>query len=258
MDAVLLSGGVPKPDEPLYPYTKGKPKALINIGGIPMIQWVLDAIEAAKTVSKVVVVGMSPENNLTSTKISAYIPSKGDLLENVRLGVVELTEQNPESGHALIVSSDIPAVTAESIDWVVNKSSESDKDLYYSIITRQIMEARFPDSNRSYTRLRDVEVCGGDMNVVRMLKVAGDDELYRNIMDARKNVFKQASLIGYDTLFYLLIRRFDLKSAVKQVEKRLNITGEAVLCPYAEVGMDVDKPHQLEILRADLDKKTVV
>ncbi len=120
------------------------------------------------------------------------------------------------------------------------------------------MEARFPDSNRSYTRLKDVEVCGGDMNVVRMSKLTGDDELYRKIMDARKNVFKQASLIGYDTLLYLLTRRFDLNSAVKQVEKRLNITGEAVLCPYAEVGMDVDKAHQLEILRADLEKKTSV
>jgi len=258
MDAVLLSGGVPKPDDPLYPYTKGEPKALIKIGGKPMIQWVLDAIELAEAVSNLVVVGMSPENNLTSTKISAYIPSKEDLLENVRLGVVEITNHNPEAGHALIISSDIPAITAESIDWVVNKSSKSDKDLYYSIITRQVMEEKFPDSKRSYTRLKDVEVCGGDMNVVRTSKLTGDDELYIKILDARKSVFKQASLIGYDTLLYLLIRRFDLESAVKQVEKRLNITGEAVLCPYAEVGMDVDKPHQLEILRAELEKKTAV
>jgi hypothetical protein len=36
---------------------------------------------------------------------------------------------------------------------------------------------------------------------------------------------------------------------------RLNITGKAVVCPYAEVGMDVDKPHQLEIMREDLKKR---
>ncbi len=36
---------------------------------------------------------------------------------------------------------------------------------------------------------------------------------------------------------------------------RLNITGRAIVCPYAEVGMDVDKPHQLEIMRADLKKR---
>ena len=258
MDAVVLSGGIPKQDEPLFQYTQGEPKALVDIGGKPMIQWVLDALEQAETVTNVVIVGLSPENNLTCSKINAYIPSENDLLKNVRIGVIELAKQNPESTHALIVSSDIPAITAESIDWVVKNSTKSDKDLYYSIITRQVMAARFTDSNRSYTRLKDVEVCGGDMNVVRMSKLTGDDELYRKIMDARKNVFKQASLIGYDTLLYLLTRRFDLNSAVKQVEKRLNITGEAVLCPYAEVGMDVDKAHQLEILRADLENKTSV
>jgi hypothetical protein len=29
----------------------------------------------------------------------------------------------------------------------------------------------------------------------------------------------------------------------------------AVICPYAEVGMDVDKPVQLEMMRADLAKR---
>jgi hypothetical protein len=59
-------------------------------------------------------------------------------------------------------------------------------------------------------------------------------------------------LIGYDTLLLLLLRRITIEGAVKKVTSRLNITGRAILCPYAEVGMDVDKPHQLEILRADL------
>jgi hypothetical protein len=36
---------------------------------------------------------------------------------------------------------------------------------------------------------------------------------------------------------------------------RLNITGKAIVCPYAEVGMDVDKLFQLEIMREDLKKR---
>jgi NDP-sugar pyrophosphorylase family protein len=42
MDAVITAGGVPQPDELLYPYTL-KPKALLEIDGKPMVQWVLDA-----------------------------------------------------------------------------------------------------------------------------------------------------------------------------------------------------------------------
>ncbi len=45
MDAIVIAGGVPTPVEPLYPYTQGKPKALLDLCGKPMIQWVLDALE---------------------------------------------------------------------------------------------------------------------------------------------------------------------------------------------------------------------
>jgi hypothetical protein len=38
------------------------------------------------------------------------------------------------------------------------------------------------------------------------------------------------------------------------VSKRLGLRGRAVVCPYAEIGMDVDKPFQLEIMRADLSR----
>jgi hypothetical protein len=36
------------------------------------------------------------------------------------------------------------------------------------------------------------------------------------------------------------------------VTEKMDITGKAVISPYAELGMDVDKPHQLEIVRAEL------
>jgi hypothetical protein len=62
-------------------------------------------------------------------------------------------------------------------------------------------------------------------------------------------------LIGFDTLFLLLFRMVTLDEAAQKVTKRLNIKGRAIVCPYAEVGMDVDKPFQLEILRKDLARR---
>ena len=40
MDAIVTAGGIPMPGEPLYEYTNGSPKALLDIAGKPMIQWV--------------------------------------------------------------------------------------------------------------------------------------------------------------------------------------------------------------------------
>jgi len=84
------------------------------------------------------------------------------------------------------------------------------------------------------------------------------DELWDRIIAARKSVFKQAALLGYGNLFLLLSRQLTIEGAVKRVTKRMDITGQAVFSPYAEPGMDVDKPHQLEILRADLMSKQQV
>src|SRR3972149_4313418 len=61
VDAIVIAGGIPKPDEPLYPLTQGKSKALLDIAGQPMIQWVLDALSEAQTIRRVVVIGLEDD-----------------------------------------------------------------------------------------------------------------------------------------------------------------------------------------------------
>lgn len=252
MDAIVAAGGVPQPGEPLYEYTQGGYKALLDVAGKPMIQWVLNALDEAATVDQIVVIGLPEGTGVTCSKCIAYMPDQGEMLDNIRAGVKKMLALNPGTQHVLSVSSDIPAVTVEAINWVVQAALETDHDLYYNLITRQVMEARFPSSRRSYTRIKGMEVCGGDVNVIRAITVAYNEELWQRIIAARKNVFKQAALIGYDVLLLLLLRAITLDNGVKIASKRLGIKGRAILCPYAEVGMDIDKPHQLEILRADL------
>jgi GTP:adenosylcobinamide-phosphate guanylyltransferase len=250
--AIITAGGIPKPDEPLYPYTQGSSKALLDICGKPMIQWVVDAICAAQKIEKVVIVGLSPQDGIHGDKVAAFVPNQGTMLQNLRAGMFKIMEIDPQARHTLVASSDIPAITPEMVDWEIDTASRTDLDAYYTIIRKEVMEKRFPNSRRSYTRLKDMQVCGGDMNVVRTMIASGNDPLWERIIAARKNAFKQASLIGYDTLLLLLLRQIDLPQAVERVTRRLNLSAQALISPYAEIGMDVDKPSQLEMLRADL------
>ena len=204
MDAIVTAGSIPKPDDPLYQFTQGKHKALLDIGGKPMIQWVLDALCGAETIERLVVIGLPPDSPVTCSKTMSFIPNQGGMLDNIRGGVKEVLALNPDANHTIIVSSDIPAITPEIINWAVTTAMETNEDLYYNLVTRQVMEARYPTSNRSFVRLKDVEVCGGDMNVVRTAIVTGNEELWERIVAARKNAFKQAALLGYDTLLLLL------------------------------------------------------
>lgn len=258
MDAIVTAGGIPLPDEPLYEFTRGEYKALLDVAGKPMIQWVLDALDAAETVERVVLIGLPENCGITSKKLSALLPNQGDMLENIRGGVKKVLEINPNANHSLIASSDIPSITGEMVDWVVNAAMQTDDDIYYNVIERSVMEKRYPTSNRSYTFLKDYTICGADMNVIRTMTVTSNDTMWKKIIAARKNVFKQAALVGYDTLILLLLRAITLQQAVDTVTKRLKVTGRAIVCPFAEIGMDIDKPHQLEIVRADMAQNRVI
>ena len=114
------------------------------------------------------------------------------------------------------------------------------------------MENRFPGSRRTYTRFKDAEVCGGDLNAFRTRLLTSDGGLWRELIESRKNVLKQAAIIGYGTLIKLMLRQLTIPEAVSRVSKRLELKARAVSCPYPEIGMDVDKPYQLEILQRDL------
>jgi GTP:adenosylcobinamide-phosphate guanylyltransferase len=251
MDVVMLAGGIPKPDDPLYPYTKGKPKALLDVGGRAMIQWVLDALNGAESVDRIVLVGLEDPGGITSEKPIYPIPNQGRLFENIKAGTKKLLELDPEAEYFLMTSSDIPAITAEMVEWVIKKSEESDHDLYYNVVERETMEERFPGANRTFAKLRGVELCGADLSVVRVEMVTHNEELWIRLAEARKSPLKQAALIGFDTLLMVLFRMTNLEQTARRASKRVGIDARAIVSPYAELAMDVDKPHQLEILIED-------
>jgi len=100
-----------------------------------------------------------------------------------------------------------------------------------------------------------VSFCGGDMNAIRLGAALQDNPAWHRVVEARKSPLKQAQLIGFDTLFFLLLRTLSVQRAENMISKRLKIRGRALVCPYSEVGMDVDKPFQLEMLRTEMAKQ---
>ena len=256
MDAIVTAGGIPLPEEPLYPATVGQPKATVDVAGKPMVQWVLDALSEASTVENVIIVGLTEKSGLKCSKKMSFVSNQGKMVENLQAGARKVKEINPQAKHVLMVSSDIPGITGEMVDWVVNTDMQTDLDVYYHLIQREVMEKRYPGSKRTWTHLKDMDICGGDMNMGRISFLLSDDtEIWDKITDARKSPLKQAALVGFDTAFLLLTGKLTLAKAEETIMKRLKITGRAIVCPYAEVGMDVDKMHQLEIMRADLAKQ---
>lgn len=256
MDVIILAGGKPDSNDPLYPITHGEYKALLEVAGKKMIQWILDALNRSDRIDHVVIVGLKDDESLTSAHPLKILPDEGDIIDNLRAGAEALIEQGQApADHALLISADIPAITSDMVDWMVDQVNSSDHDIYYSAIERSVMEERFPEARRTFVRFKDIEVCGGDLNAVRLGEAVSEHDLVHQLTAARKNAVKQAFLIGIGTLVLLLTRQLTLKQAQTRICKRLKLDGHVVINPYAETGMDIDKPFQLEILRNDLMKR---
>ena len=255
MDAIVTAGGIPQPEDPLYTYSKGDSKALIDIAGKPMIQWVLDALSDAKHVDNVIIIGLSPKSNLTCKKPMHFLSNQGRMLSNIVAGVKKSLELDKKNKYVLVVSSDIPTLKSEMVDWLVETCMQTQDDLYYGVCSKDVMETRFPSSKRTYTHLKDMDVCGADINVSHVRNATEHLEMWEALIGNRKSPLKQAGIIGLGTLFALFTRQLTMEAAVSRVCNRIGIRGRAIVWSHAEPCMDVDKPHQLEMLREDLVKQ---
>ena len=256
MDVLLLAGGIVTPEDPLFDLCPEGRRSLIEIHGKPMVQWVIDGLVGSDSVGDIYIVGLTEENALQSEKPLHYLPDSGSLFDNIRSGVLQATGDHPQRTKVLLASADIPAVTPEMVDWLADQiAADPTGQVYYNVVTREVMEKRFAESNRSYVHLKDVAVCGGDLNAADVSLFTHEQPLWNALTEARKNPLKQVSLLGVGSLILIGLRLLTLDSAVKRVCQKLSIEGRALVCPYAEMAMDADKPHQLEILRRDLEAR---
>jgi molybdopterin-guanine dinucleotide biosynthesis protein A len=254
MNAIVTAGGIPQPGDKLYAYSNGESKALIDVAGKPMVQWILDALGDAKHIDQVIVIGLSAKSGLTCKKPLHFVSNQGRMLANIVTGVNKSLELNPKGEYVMLVSSDIPALKGDMVDWLVKTTMETRDDLYYGVCPREVMEARFPTSNRTYTKLKDMEVCGSDINVIHVSMTTEHLDTWEQLIGNRKSPLRQAGVIGFDTLIQLAFKQFTLQALVERASQRIGIKGRAILWDRAEPCMDVDKPHQLELMREEMEK----
>ena len=254
MDAIVTAGGIPQPEDPLYAYSNGDSKALIDVAGKPMVQWVLDALSDAKNVDNVIVIGLSAKSGVTCKKPMHFVSNQGRMLANIVAGVNKSLELNKKNKYVLVVSSDIPALKPEMVDWLVDTCMQTKDDLYYGVCPRDVMETRYPNSRRTYTKLKGIELCGSDINISHVRMATEHLDMWESLIGTRKSPLKQAGIIGLGTLFRVITRSITLDEVVEKVCKRIGIKGRAIVWEHAEPCMDVDKPHQLELMREDLAK----
>lgn len=258
MDCIVLAGGRPQADDPLYAYTGDKPKALLSLNGRPMLAYVLDALSHSAHVEQLVVVGIDEEEGEVATRqlpastIVTFLPDQGAIIPNARQGLEWLARRRPEQREVLVSTADIPLLTAATVDAFVEQCRPFDHLAYYNVVTKETMERAFPRSNRTFVRLKEVQVAGGDLSLAQTRILHTNQELWEALTNARKHAWQLARIVGPRTLLKLLLRQLTLGEVESLASRMFGEPIRVLVNPRAEVAMDADKPEQVELLRHHL------
>ena len=252
-DAIILAGSDREKVDPLTAENGIEHKALLYVHGRPMITYVVDALRASGCIKRIAVVGLGPEDGIDLGGDIYYLPDQGGLFDNVICGYEWAYQLDEPTEHTLLASADVPLLKGEHIAWFADACLPLDKDVYWGIVSQEVMEGVFPNSKRSYLALQEGKFCSGDLFFGRTASVLHKRKLFRQMAERRKNVFQQLRLLGIGVVIKFLTRRLGLADLLDVVQRALELKGRAIMVPFAEVGMDVDKPEQLSQVLAYMD-----
>jgi GTP:adenosylcobinamide-phosphate guanylyltransferase len=234
VDAVVLAGGDGAVIDPACRF-----KGLLPIAGRPMVAWVVDALRASDRVAEIAVVVPTAEDlGAWADTVDKLVVSDGSFFENVTAGVRSFRVDRP----VLLATGDIPALLPQAIDDFVDQSIRRGVDFAYPLIRREEMERQFPGSERTYIKLHDGQVTGGNMMIVNPNLVDRNRGVGQRLFDTRKSALQMARVIGFRFVIKLALGRLKVEEVEDKIEELLGGTGAAIYTDHASIGADVDKP----------------
>jgi len=233
-NAVVLAGGDGAVLDPTCRF-----KGLLPIHGRPMVSWVVDALRTSDSVAEIAVVVPSAEDlGAWVDSVDKVVVSDGSLMQNLLAGVDSFRVERP----TLITTGDIPALTGEAVDDFIALSLSSGADFTYPLIRREDMIEQFPGSERTFVKLKNGPITGGNMMLINPDLSHRNREIGQQLFDTRKNAFQMARVIGLRFVAKLAIGRLEVPEVEAKMEQLLGGKSAAIYTGFASIGADVDKP----------------
>jgi len=253
MNCDVMAGGRPESHETLFNLTMGGLKACLEIGEKSVVEWVIAALREAPSIEEILVVGIDEPENLASKGSLQWLSAKDSLVANGLAAVNWIQLNWDDDSPVLFCAGDIPAINGAIVERFVKVCQPFDKGVYYPMVRKEDMERRFPSSKRTFVRLADQSLAGGDMMVLQPKLAVENRELLDSLVQGRKHAWKLAKMIGPMTLIRFLLRQLNIKEVEATATRLIGQPVEIILSPDAELAMDLDKPEHFVILRSDLE-----
>jgi GTP:adenosylcobinamide-phosphate guanylyltransferase len=239
--ALVLAGSRPGGD-PLALHTGVSAKALIDIGGVPMLSRVVAALKDA---------GASP------IAVAASDPDVIALARSLGCGIV-LAEAGPSDSAAagfralgapmLLTTADHALLQPE---WITHflAAQQPDTDVSALLARRDTIEQAVPQTRRTYLTFADGAWSGCNLFYLATPAAAAALQLWHLVEADRKRPWRIVAKLGPFLLLRYLLGRLTLQDAFTHLGMRANLKAQAIESPFGLAAVDVDKPDDLDLVR---------
>lgn len=243
VDGIILAGGFNR--IPLFPGCLPGSKALVPIGGRPLIQYSLTALEQVEGLGQRIVVGPRDVACLAAAEGFRAVEVEDDsLLASLRAGLEAATATD-----VLFLTGDLPLLRAEMLEEFIRLAREVDADVCASVVDHQSM-GRYVDWKKPFVPFADGRFAHGNLFMLPR-EVLHHRSFWRplnRLYASRKRAYKTLSKIGPGLLLWFFIHIFlfrdrTLREGVQRVSQTLGVSLDTVTCPHPEVCLDIDEPE---------------
>jgi len=239
VSVLILAGQREGVVDPLCAAAGVERKAIIPILGKPMLNYVLDALTAAKLTAPYHVSGFAADYDVRLTQSPSAPGPAGSAHAALTDGI---------TFPCLVTTCDHPLLSQEMIEIFISGAVKSGADFCVGLAPKSVIQPAYPETMRTYWKFSDTPVSGCNLFYIANEKGLAVIEFWKEAQHLRKQPLKLARMIAWGLVAKYMTGRLTLDAAFSYVSKRLNITAVPVLIPIAEAAIDVDKPSDKELV----------
>lgn len=256
--AVVLAGSRGLSD-PVAAAAGAPCKAVVSVGGRPMLLRVLAALTDSGAVDGITVVGL-PEAAMGQAEVSAALARPGIQVVGGRetpvRSLVAAMAGLDEATPVLATTADHVLLRGEIVDRFLGDARGAGADVVIGLTTLAAVRAVSADTRRTVLRFRDGEYCGCNLYAFLTPRGRAAAEFWTRIEAHRKHPARVVRMLGPLTLLRYLLGILTLDGALARLSRRCGARIAAVRVPYGEAAIDVDKPDDLRQAEALLGART--
>lgn len=247
--AIVLAGSRPGTDA--FAAQHGTDlKALIPVGGVPMVSRPVAALLRSPEIGRVRVLAQLPG------RIAEVLPQDDRLTVEASgqtiASTLDAILSDPATSFPLLVTTADHALLDEAmIGEFCAKAAGA--DLAISLVERRSLMTRLPETQRTWLKFRGGAYSGANLFAFGSARAAKAVALWRSVEQDRKKGWRMIAALGPSVLIGAVLRLRTLDQTLASVGGKLGLTIRKVELSNPLAAVDVDKPADHALVTAILE-----